>query len=190
MDQILLRKNRQKHTSLEDHVAMSDTPRTDANQKAMEREDFDVELALTYDFARTLERENSAMREAIKEAHRVLENARFVHQAITTYVEQTSFERQENQKHCDQTPALPYHMTTIPYSHNGEIIQLVPLEEYEQLQHELTTAQADAIYWQQRFTVFLDLVRETHSELKEIGRRYDSEEMLAYPIAKLEEGII
>ena len=80
-------------------------------------------------------------------------------------------------------------MTTIPYSHNGEIIQLVPLEEYEKLQHEITTAQANAIYWQQRFTVFLVLVRETHSELKESGRRFDSEEMLAYPIAKLESGL-
>ena len=52
----------------------SDTPLIDAHQKAMEREDFDVELALTYNFARTIERENAAMREAIKEAHKLASN--------------------------------------------------------------------------------------------------------------------
>lgn len=51
---------------------MSDTPRTDAHQKAMERKDFDVELALTYAFTRTLERENTAMREAIKDSDAAL----------------------------------------------------------------------------------------------------------------------
>ena len=54
--------------------AMSDTPLTDAHQRAMEREDFDVELALTYEFARQRESENSAMREAIKEAHALFQD--------------------------------------------------------------------------------------------------------------------
>jgi hypothetical protein len=42
-----------------------------------------------------------AMREAIKEARRVIENARFVHQAITTYAPQDAVDKVENQKHCD-----------------------------------------------------------------------------------------
>lgn len=49
-------------------------------------------------------------------------------------------------------------MTIIPYSLNGEIIQLVPLEEYEKLQHELTTAQASAIYWQQQYQQLLSSI--------------------------------
>ena len=36
---------------------MTPTPRTDAHESQMESEDFDVELAKTYTFARTLERE-------------------------------------------------------------------------------------------------------------------------------------
>jgi hypothetical protein len=52
-------------------------------------------------FARQLERENAAMREVIKEASRVIENARFVHQAITTYAPQDAVDKVENQKHCD-----------------------------------------------------------------------------------------
>jgi uncharacterized paraquat-inducible protein A len=51
---------------------MSDTPLTDAHQKAMEREDFDVELALTYEFARQRECENAAMRSAIQEAQSII----------------------------------------------------------------------------------------------------------------------
>lgn len=56
-------------------------------------------------------------------------------------------------------------MTTIPYSHNGEIIQLVPLEEYEKLQHELTTAQADAVYWQQRAAAMGEVFKEMNTAL-------------------------
>ena len=38
----------------------------------MEREDFDVELAQTYAFARQLERKNAAMRSAIQEAQSII----------------------------------------------------------------------------------------------------------------------
>lgn len=51
------------------------TPETDDHSDRMDNEDFDVELALTYDLARRLERErdaakaeNESMREAIKSA--------------------------------------------------------------------------------------------------------------------------
>lgn len=37
------------------------TPRTDAHSDKMDNEDFDVELALTYDLARQLERELATM---------------------------------------------------------------------------------------------------------------------------------
>lgn len=40
---------------------MSDTPRTDAHQEAMEKEEFDVELAKTYSLARILERDIAAL---------------------------------------------------------------------------------------------------------------------------------
>lgn len=94
---------------------MSDTPITNEARLRLDSDDSSCAI-YTYtldgssyhgevvrgDKMQAIELENAAMREAIKEAHRVLENARFVHQAITTYVEQTTFERQENQKHCDR----------------------------------------------------------------------------------------
>lgn len=56
------------------------TPETDEHSDRMDNEDFDVELALTYDLARRLERERDAaraeieaMREAIQEAHKIIE---------------------------------------------------------------------------------------------------------------------
>jgi len=49
------------------------TPRTDAHQDDMHRVEFDEELALTYNFARDLERENEVMRAAIHEAATALE---------------------------------------------------------------------------------------------------------------------
>lgn len=56
------------------------TPETDDHSDRMDNEDFDVELALTYDLARRLERErdaaraeNEAMRAAIREAYISLE---------------------------------------------------------------------------------------------------------------------
>ena len=52
------------------------TPRTDAHQDDMNRVEFDEELALTYQFARDLERENEAMRAAIEEAEKALRIAR------------------------------------------------------------------------------------------------------------------
>lgn len=42
-----------------------------------------------------------AMREAIREVYRVLENSLFVHQSITTYAPQDAVDKIENQKHCD-----------------------------------------------------------------------------------------
>jgi len=45
--------------------------------------------------------EIQALRDAVKEAYRVIENARFVHQAITTYAPQDAVDKIENQKHCD-----------------------------------------------------------------------------------------
>ena len=50
---------------------------------------------------RKRDEELEAMREAIKEAYRVIENARFVHQAITTYAPQDAVDKIENQKHCN-----------------------------------------------------------------------------------------
>ena len=45
------------------------------------------------------------MRGAIRGAARVIENARFVHQAITTYAPQDAVDKIENQKHCDNMTA-------------------------------------------------------------------------------------
>ena len=71
-------------------------------------------------------------------------------------------------------------MTTIPYSLNGEIIQLVPLEEYEKLQHELTTAQSDAIYWQQRAAAINEIIKESHSLFQDFSNaRPHSNELTA-----------
>lgn len=43
------------------------TPETDDHSDRMDNEDFDVELALTYDLARRLERERDAARQALAE---------------------------------------------------------------------------------------------------------------------------
>lgn len=56
------------------------TPETDSHSDKMDNEDFDVELAKTYNLARRLERERDtarteieAMREALREAHKIIE---------------------------------------------------------------------------------------------------------------------
>jgi hypothetical protein len=77
------------------------TPRTDAAFKSGE---FNTQER-SMQFSRQLERENAAMREVMKEAGRVIENARFVHQAITTYAPQDAVDKVENKKHCDSMTA-------------------------------------------------------------------------------------
>ena len=81
------------------------TPRTDEARTNIGSESCRSRWIVEADFARQLERENAAMREVIKEASRVLENARFVHQAITTYSPQDAVDKIENQKHCDNMAA-------------------------------------------------------------------------------------
>ena len=81
------------------------TPRTDAKTRYVNNPNGRDYRVVSADFARQLERENAAMREVMKEASRVLENARFVHQAITTYAPQDIVDKVENQKHCDNMTA-------------------------------------------------------------------------------------
>ena len=72
MDQFLLQKDRKKHTPLENYDAMSDTPRTDALERKYGSSSGTPWNEIR-DFARTLERKNAAMREAIQEAHKIID---------------------------------------------------------------------------------------------------------------------
>ena len=51
------------------------TPETDDHSDRMDNEDFDVELALTYDLARRLERERDAARAEIKAMRAAISDA-------------------------------------------------------------------------------------------------------------------
>lgn len=62
------------------------TPETDAHQDDMHRFEFDEELALTYEFARKLERERDAMLEAIRESVSELQKSRFVHPSLSAAI--------------------------------------------------------------------------------------------------------
>jgi len=53
-------------------IPTTPTPRTDAHSDAMESEDFDVELAKTYSFARQLERENAELNERLIDRQKTL----------------------------------------------------------------------------------------------------------------------